>query len=235
MENLLNPKLTNQERQELLLKSLDKEYRQKLKEHQQKDPDAFCFRSYWKVNRDDICHFNKGARNLETWFDFDSDQLTSIDPTMDLVLLEGDRVEVGEWDQTYNRWSANPYQRVLVMNTNAKFYGFRPEEQDFVLAIYMCTDGQELMYPASWNEDCTPKEPFYLGLLDIPLEMLEAYEKQRTYQNLWCGYEVYNEILSTVINGHQQAMHQREKRKTYKKSNRDIKSFTKSFQGGFGA
>lgn len=234
MENLLNPKLTNQERQELLLKSLDKEYRQKLIEHQQIDPNAFCFRSYWKVNRDDVLHFNQGALNLETFFDFCPDQLKNIDPVLDLILLEGERVEIGEWDQTYDRWCANPYQRVLVVNMNAKFFGFQPEKQGFLLAIYGRTDGREWMYPASWNQDSTPKESFSLGLLDIPLNMIEQYEERRTYQDLWCLDDIYNQTRSILIKKQRQAQTRRQKRNTYKKSTREVLSFTKSLKGGFG-
>ena len=235
MQNLQNPKLTNQERQEILRQSIDKDYQKATRHHQMKDPAAFCFHSYWTVNRDDVNSFNQGAFTLETLFDFHSELLEAIDPAMDLILLEGERVEVGEWDKTYNRWCSNPYQRVLIVNLNAKFHGFHSDSKDMILSVYCRTDGQEWQYPSSWNEDGSPKKSCCIGLLDIPLQMLDGYEQKRTYDDLWNLSSLYSETRKRLIEGQKQQQGVRIKRKSYKSSNRKLKSFKQSFKGGFGS
>jgi len=233
MKNLQDPKLTNQERQEIVRQSIDKDYQKAVKHHQMKDPSAFCFHSYWTVTRNDVSSFNQGANALDTWFDFHSDVLEAIDPALDLVLLEGERVEVGEWDKTYNRWCSNPYQRVLIINLNAKFHGFYPESEGMMLGIYSRTDGQEWRYPSSWNEDGSPKKPCCIGLLDIPLQLLDSFEQKRTFQDLWNLSSFYNETRNRLINGQKRQQMVRAKRKSYKHSQRNLKSFKQSFKGGF--
>ena len=121
----------------------------------------------------------------DCWYDFYKERLEEIAPNiLDVILLEGDRVEEGEWDTTYERWCPASYQRVLlVVNTNGKFHGF--EEGAFgdedasgvdagMLTDYFKADtetsiGRKIAhnYPATFQEDGMPKMPYIAGHLDI--------------------------------------------------------------------
>ena len=81
-----------------------------------------CFPSYWVVQIKDLIKFNKGAHQIDTSFDFYADELEKHHPDFDCLLFEGERVEIGEWDKTYKRWSSHSYQRVGVIWIDGKFH-----------------------------------------------------------------------------------------------------------------
>ena len=120
MFNLNDPKLTKQEKEFMLSLQLDKELSKKLEEEKEKG-NNICFPSYWVVQMKDLIKFNKGAHQIDTSFDFYADELEKHHPDFDCLLFEGERVEIGEWDKTYKRWSSHSYQRVGVIWIDGKF------------------------------------------------------------------------------------------------------------------
>ena len=121
MFNLNDPKLTKQEREFILSLQTDKELEKKVV-LQKKDGNNICFPSFWVVQTKDLIKFNKGAHQIDTSFDFYADELEKHHPDFDCLLYEGERVEIGEWDKTYKRWSSHSYQRVGVICIDGKFH-----------------------------------------------------------------------------------------------------------------
>ena len=121
MFNLNDPKLTKQEREFILSLQTDKELEKEVV-RQKQDGNNICFPSYWVVQTKDLIKFNKGAHQIDTSFDFYADELEKHHPDFDCVLFEGERVEIGEWDKTYKRWSSHSYQRVGVIWIDGKFH-----------------------------------------------------------------------------------------------------------------
>ena len=249
MQNLNDPKLTNQERQHILRLSIDKEYRKKYEKA--KEHTDYIFQSYWVVQSPDLIKFNDGAYKFEDcWYDFYKERLEEIAPNVDIILLEGDRVEEGEWDTTYERWCPASYQRVLVVNTNGKFHGF--EEGAFgdedasgadagMLTDYFKADtetsiGRKIAhnYPATFQEDGMPKMPYIAGHLDIPLALLSQYEEQRVREPVWYWS---NQYVGTRDRIKQEALEykaKKEKRKSYRQPKNTTKKLKRAFKGGFG-
>ena len=121
MFNLNDPKLTKQEREFILSLQTDKELEKKVV-LQKKDGNNICFPSFWVVQTKDLIKFNKGAHQIDTSFDFYAEELEKHHPDFDCLLFEGERVEIGEWDKTYKRWSSHSYQRVGVIWIDGKFH-----------------------------------------------------------------------------------------------------------------
>ena len=121
MFNLNDPKLTKQEKEFMLSLQTDKELDKEVIRQKQKG-NNICFPSYWVVQMKDLIKFNKGAHQIDTSFDFYADELEKHHPDFDCLLFEGERVEIGEWDKTYKRWSSHSYQRVGVICIDGKFH-----------------------------------------------------------------------------------------------------------------
>ena len=239
MKDLLQVKLTNQERQHIILKSVDREYRQRLEEEQKEYPDARCFFSHWIVNGEDILKFNQASTNLNSWFDLYDDEIRKFDHRLHFVMLEGERVEEGEWDKTYQRWAKTSYQRVLVIAMNTfieevtdkgfKRWDFKINE-DYDEDI----NNLHLKYQNSWTESGKTLDPRVIGLIDIPLEMLGKYEDKRIGKNLFCFNQFYSSQKKWVLEDMKANKEKKAKRYSYRKSKRNQSSFRRSFSGGFG-
>lgn len=236
MKNLLDVKLTNQERQHIILKSVDKDYRQRIEEEQKQTPDARCFFSHWIVSGEDILKFNRGSGYINSWFDFYEEDIEKFDPRLSFGMLEGERIEEGEWDETYQRWAPHSYQRVYAIAMNALCYGF--EEDGFIIQSPKVEEVKDPMefhskYPNTWKLDGTTKTTTPLGLLDIPLEMLEDYEDKRVQKRLFSPNNFYHKAKFKVIEDRQKSIEKKARRSSYKNSKRKNSSFKKSFSGGF--
>ena len=109
MFNLNDPKLTKQEKVFLLALQTDSELKKEVEKEKAKG-NTFCFPSYWVVNNEDLIKLNRAAHQIDTCFDFDKEGLEQIFPHYENLLFEGERVEIGEWDKTYARWSSHSYQ-----------------------------------------------------------------------------------------------------------------------------
>ena len=249
MQNLNDPKLTNQQRQHILRLSIDKDYRKKYE--QAKEHTDYIFQSYWVVQSPDLIKFNDGAYKFEDcWYDFYKERLEEIAPNVDILLLEGDRVEEGEWDATYERWCPASYQRVLVVNTNGNFYGFGEGEfddedkpgkgagmiTDYYKADIETSIGRKIAHnhPATFQEDGMPNFPYIAGHLDIPLALLSQYEEQRVREPVWYWSNEYVDKRDSIKADALEYRAKREKRKSYRHPKNTTKQLKKTFKGGFG-
>lgn len=244
MQNLNDPKLTNQERQQILKLAIDKEYRQKV-EAAKKEGYEYTFNSYWVVTPEDLIKLNKASLTKDTYYDFYTEKLEEIAPHCSILLFEGNRVEEGEWDKLMGRWAPYSYQQVAVLNCNSRFDGFAyPENSKSVVkqgifAYYKPDKNIEGMssfihqYPATFEPDGGPKQPCALGILDIPLEMLNKYEECRIKEAGWWASDYYSSTINERINWRKEEEEKAAKRREYKNSKRTKRQLNKTFKGGF--
>lgn len=234
MQNLNDSKLTNQERQQILKLAIDKEYAQEYKKY---GGEFGCSHSQWIISPDELRSLNIAAQRTDCWFDFYDEPLSKIAPFASQILFEGERVEEGEWDKTYERWCPYSYQRVLVINTNAACLSITQEgiEQ---YAFKLKEEENKADYHEEWSATFTElgmvKQGSISGILDIPLELLNELEDKRTHSRIWSP--ITNYLLQEVEERKQNQLKHREKeqqRKGYGKSKLKKKSI-KKLKKGFG-
>jgi len=237
MIDLTDTKLTKQEKEFMLSLQTNKELREEV-EAEKKNGFHICFPSFWAVEVADLIKFNKGAHQIDTCFDFDKKGLEEFHPNFDCLLFEGERVEIGEWDKTYKRWSSHSYQRVGVIFLHGKYYGFKNGQ--IKIAFYEPEEGQEknmeFLYPASYGKNKVSKQS--LGMIDIPLHLLNDYEDRRVNERTFHISKSYENIKRKYLKDREDYYFGVKKNKLKiqkcRNSNRKKKSFKKSFGGGFG-
>ena len=253
MFNLNDPKLTKQEKDFMLSLQIDKDLKSKVEEAKTEGKN-FCFSSYWIVTMIDLIDFNKGAHQIDTCFDFEKDGLELYYPETQCVLYEGERVEIGEWDKTYERWSSHSYQRVGVLFLNgAVDITENPANPLEDFTYYDCSLKREnidwdklteekkqevedlfFKYPLTFGEKATNRG---FGIIDIPLHMLERYEDRRFYHPQFLTSATYEELFKKQLkdrNDYWKGVKANKKKlSSFRKSNRKQTDF-KSFGGGFG-
>ena len=236
MFNLNDPKLTKQQKEFLLALQTDKELKEEVEKEKLKG-NNICFPSYWLLKIKDLIEFNKAAHQIDTCFDFEKDGLDYIYPEWHNICFEGERVEIGEWDETYKRWSSHSYQRLGVIFVNGIFGGFK--DGHMLIGTYEPEkehkDHMEFKYPLSFGKEKVKGNTF--GMIDIPLHLLNDYEEERVYERNYFIGKTYEETKSKYL---QQKLDYeagktatKTKIKQFRKSNRKKKDF-KSFGGGFG-
>jgi len=245
MQNLNDPKLTNQERQQILKLAIDADYRQKV-EDAKKEGYEYTFNSYWVIQPEDLIKLNTASQKNDTLFDFYNEKLEEIAPYCSILLMEGNRVEEGEWDKLMGRWAPYSYQQVSVLNCNTIFHQFAfPEDSESVISqavfSFFGIDKEEEgaaafihQYPATFEPDGKQRMPCGLGILDVPLEMLAKYEDKRVKEPGWWGSEHYINSINESISKRIEAEELTAKRKEYKNSKRSKRQLNKTFKGGFG-
>ena len=230
MFNLNDPKLTKQEKVFLLALQTDSELKKEVEKEKAKG-NTFCFPSYWVVNNEDLIKLNRAAHQIDTCFDFDKEGLEQIFPHYQNLLLEGERVEIGEWDKTYDRWSSHSYQRVGVVFLNGLFDGF---EKQGIHIRTMKPDEEEkaelaLKYPFSFGNLSMGFTSF--GLIDIPLYCLDEYEDRRVYERHYFINEAYKETKKRFLKDKEDYW----KKQSKKSTNPLVKKLRqKKKKGGFG-
>ena len=261
MFNLNDPKLTKQQKEFMLSLQTDKELKEEVDRHKLEGFNR-CFPSYWVVKVEDLIEFNKAAHQIDTAFDFDKEGLEEHHPEFDCLMFEGERVEIGEWDETYKRWSSHSYQRVGVIFIHGSFEGLDkkgisygrfipeldelntedPDGEDYISPdteeykeLKKHIEDIEFKYPASFGKNKTPKN--CLGMIDIPLHLLNDYEDKRVYDRQFFisrGYEGVKECYLKDREDYYEGVDKAKKNiKKFKNSKRKKKDF-KSFGGGFG-
>jgi hypothetical protein len=244
MQNLNDPKLTNQERQQILKLAIDADYRQKV-EDAKKEGYEYTFNSYWVIQPEDLIKLNTASQKNDTLFDFYNEKLEEIAPFCSILLFEGNRVEEGEWDKLMGRWAPYSYQQVTVLNCNSRFVDFAyPANSKSVVkqGIFAYDEPDEdiermssfiRQHPATFEPDGGPKQPCALGILDIPLEMLDKYEECRVKEAGWWTSDYYSSTINERINWRKEEEEKAAKRREYKNSKRTKRQLHKTFKGGF--
>ena len=233
MFTLNDPKLTKQEEVFLLALQTDSELKKEVEKEKAKG-NTFCFPSYWVVNNEDLIKLNRAAHQIDTCFDFDKEGLEQIFPHYENLLFEGERVEIGEWDKTYERWSSHSYQRVGVVFLKGLFESF--EEEGFRIRSMKpeAEDEEELaiQYPFSFGKWSMGYTSF--GLIDIPLHCLDEYEDRRVYERHYFLNQDYKDTKSKFLKDKEDWVKSHRSKKK-KSTNPLVKKLRqKKHKGGFG-
>ena len=187
---------------------------------------VISFGSYWNIQICDLCDLNgKAKEKLNTMFLLDLDLLRTLTSDTPVVLLESDRVEKGEWDNFEGKWVTAGYQHVLVMGCIDWFDSTANMDSQSLDCKSESVLEMKWEYPETTFSSLDKWNIFPLGLLDIPLDELVAYENQR----------VYGELLSLELTKtYERTLHQVLRKYYATDQKRNSKELYRSQKRGFG-
>ena len=178
MLDLNNEKITNEEKADLLLQQVDKRYKEKRLRF-----NGTPFHRYWILDYHILKYLNEDAEQNEGIFWFHPDDLEGYDELFsNCVLYEADRINEGDWDRFYNRWSGRTYIRCFVVLSNSPIYGV--EEKGLISAEVRINKGQTpstderiIRFPKTWNSDGTMKKSKMIqGVIEFDPSLLKQVE-----------------------------------------------------------
>tara|TARA_R100000030_G_C3216384_1_gene114745 strand:+ start:106 stop:849 length:744 start_codon:yes stop_codon:yes gene_type:complete len=195
MLDFSNPYLGKQEIADMLLLEVSKEAKEE-REEMAKQGLIYSSRSYWKLKVRDFVELTRSSTILDTPF-CGKMMENWYHPDLDILLMEHDRNEAGEWDYALNRFTPIGYQNVLAVAVGGLLRGEVPKnneeiasegwsENNGVYSFSMETYG-ELLAPYSRSKVMSEnREPFRaIGIWDIPIKELNAYEGERVYKRTY--------------------------------------------------
>ena len=204
MRNLNDPLMTSQEKAHRLQLATSPELKKRHEEEARKG-NVHSSAYHWLVTMEDVMKFAVAAENTDTIFQLETQELQKIYPHSSAILFGYDKVEQGEWDNFYNRCAPYGYQDVLVMVVN----GILHEVTDIhtgewsVFSFSDSSDEQLEPYPNTRDLIDSGTEAIFLGILEIPLKELDAYEDQKVYERTWCTSQPFGVALKRMRDFHQ--------------------------------
>ena len=187
MFDITDPFLTNQARKDLLETSNNPEHLAEKVLAQEKGK-AFGSGSYWKVTRDQLIEMNEWSIDNDLQFNFYTEMLEKLNPNYDILLMEHDRIQKGEWDNFSNRFSPHSYTNVCVIALNGRLVGELPtgladdpDEEPLPLALEKEYPYGE--YSANDTHMKAGRLMWSLGIADYPNHLLLEEDRtiKRTY------------------------------------------------------
>lgn len=185
MINFNDPYLTKQQKSELLTAIANG------KNLKKRDPSALdssktlkVFHSFWVLKMHKLRVLNAmNYAKLHSPFSFWDQKLAEYSPDYDVLILESDRVEKGEWDYVGNRWEAVGFQHALVICIHGKVE-IGSEGEIFIIPAETLTQSERTLYPATAELEDQQAYISNLGLIDIPLPDLDKFEDNRVFKPL---------------------------------------------------
>lgn len=201
MLDLNNPYLSAQEKNDILALEVSAEYR----EEKRLMADAgmpFSSPSYWVLTFREFYELASTSSKLNTLFSGRFEDPDCWFPESEVVLMEHDRVEAGEWDNFHKRFNPLGYQKVAVIGLNGLLAGEIPkffEEKDGKLkvACFKWEVMKEVLekYEASAHL-CKNEIPLSgIDLWDIPISELNEYENKRVYKRTYIFSSMFSNLL----------------------------------------
>ena len=188
-----NPYLGTQEKRDMLHLEVSEDYREE-KERMAKKGFRYSSPSYWLLSVREFMELAKASKSLDTLFGGELNE-NLYHPSYQVLLMEHDRVEAGEWDNFLQRFTAVGYQNVCVIGINGFLEGEVPksqeeiESEDFKGGVYSPSlelYGEEIeayKETAYWSKKGTPFYP--IDIWDIPIKELNEYEDKRVYKRTY--------------------------------------------------
>ena len=205
MLDFSNPYLGKQEIADMLLLEVSKEAKEE-REEMAKQGLIYSSRSYWKLKVRDFVELTRSSTILDTPF-CGKMMENWYHPDLDILLMEHDRNEAGEWDYALNRFTPIGYQNVLAVAVGGLLRGEVPKnneeiasegwsENNGVYSFSMETYG-ELLAPYSRSKVMSEnREPFRaIGIWDIPIKELNAYEGERVYKRTYYFSKAFEAMM----------------------------------------
>ena len=123
--------------------------------------------------------------------------LDGLHPESDIVLMEHDSVQKGEWDILMNRKSPYGFTQTNVIVFNGNLEGDLPSGVDETERIaykqFIYTDEDLIDYPTTYKHKDEPL--FGMGLVDCPIDYLDKIEDQRVNKRTWIFSRFYEESM----------------------------------------
>ena len=200
MRNLNDPLMTSQEKAHRLQLATSPELKKRHEEEARKG-NVHSSAYHWLVTMEDVMKFAVAAENTDTIFQLETQELQKIYPDSHVVLFGYDKVEQGEWDNFYKRCAPYGYQDVLVHLLNGYLDGGGDLNiGDCSLDRFSDSSEQEFEhYPKTRELIDSGIQSMFLGILEIPLKELDAYEDQKVYERTWLTSQFYDIALKRVI------------------------------------
>jgi hypothetical protein len=198
-----NPYLGTQAKRDMLHLEVSEEYREE-KKRMAKAGMRCSSPSYWLLSISEFIELAKASKSLDTLFTGELYE-NLYHPSYQVLLMEHDRVEAGEWDCFYHRFSPVGYQSVCVIGINGFLEGEVPkspeeiESADFRGGVFSPTweqHGHEIEAyeeTAYWSKKGVPFFP--IDIWDIPIKELNEYEDKRVYKRTYFFSEWWEQLL----------------------------------------
>tara|TARA_Y100000592_G_scaffold55608_1_gene87429 strand:- start:666 stop:1424 length:759 start_codon:yes stop_codon:yes gene_type:complete len=233
-----NPYLGKQEIADMLCLETSPEYKQE-KAKMYAEGFGFSSPSYWKMSASEFSELldTSAAIDIETLFQY-KDTLGDIHPDCDILLMEHDRVEAGEYDRFYQKFMPIGYQNVCAIAVMGILEGEVPKNiEEMESGEY--DDRNRVFFPQEFADKYSAEELskyeltmsmlnnstlFYpLGIYDIALPVLnlQQYEEKRIYKRTY----IFSKYFEKCMKGEMEKV----KKILNKGSKKKKKSSTKGF------
>ena len=194
-----NPFLTQQEKKDILALEVNSDF-QKERKQMAKEGMLFSSPSYWVVSFSEFLELTNSSKQLDTFFSGEHQNQKKYFPYFDVLLMEHDRVEAGEWDNFQNCFAPIGFQNVAVIGLNGRLVGEIPKSHHEGNLMVECVKGEmadniikdyeanALMYETGI--------PFIgIDIWDIPIKELDKYEKSRIHKRTYSFSEVFETLF----------------------------------------
>ncbi len=130
MLDLNNPYLSAQEKNDMLALEVSAEYREE-KRRMAEAGTPFSSPSYWVLTIREFMELAEASTSLDTLFAGRLKENLHY-PEYQVLLMEHDRVEAGEWDNFHQRFNPVGYQNICVVGINGFMEGEVPKSNEEV-------------------------------------------------------------------------------------------------------
>lgn len=199
-----NPNLTTQMKQDLLSLENPEVLMKRIKDSKiavEKGLGNYSSRSYWIIKPSQLFDLNRWTMQTDLKFMFNDFQILGTHPDCDVILLEHDRVEKGEYDNFLLRKSPYGYTQVNVVIVNGTIDGDIPSgvvDDEILQHTPLDISEEELK-----SYDCTYRNRDHIlygaGVFDCSNDQLDDLEDQRTNKRTWLFSGLYEESMNNYF------------------------------------
>ena len=188
-----DPFMTTQMKKDLLSLSIPEVKEKRIRDQkiaEEKGLGTIPSPSYWVVKPHQLIEMNRWTvEETDLMFSMYEWGLDGLHPESDIVLMEHDSVQKGEWDILMNRKSPYGFTQtnVIVFNGNLE------ETERIAYKQFIYTDEDLIDYPTTYKHKDEPL--FGMGLVDCPIHYLDKIEDQRVNKRTWIFSKFYEESM----------------------------------------
>ena len=199
MIDFSNPFLSQQEKKDILALEVNSDF-EKERTQMAKEGMPFSSPSYWVVSFNDFVELTNSSKQLDTFFSGEFLNQKKYFPYFDVLLMEHDRVEAGEWDNFQNCFAPIGFQNVAVIGLNGCLVGEIPKshhegnlmvewvEGEMADNIIKDYEANALMYE-------TGIPAIGIDIWDIPIKELDKYERNRVHKRTYSFSNLFETLF----------------------------------------
>ena len=212
MFDLNDPGFTNQGRRDFLSMQIPElaVERMQIQSIAEKQGLRYSSPSYWVLRPEDLLSMSKWTENTDLMMVHNPECYEVLLPDWDIIVLEHDSVQEGEWDNFMGRKSPFGYTCTCVISVQGKLNGELPihqKDEDCKLSIDQSSNYRIGDYSLSSKhlKENSPLPFKPLGLLDCPNHLLDGFEDKRVLKRTWIFSHQFEEVMekySKTVFGH---------------------------------